>query len=94
MDVSEAISLCWRTMPLRGLGLRGGQGHYVCIVRQVLGSSHNGAKHSPPGRRGPPDCPSAQMRTSDFHIVFGDFGTDFEALMISHGMKSNNRPRQ
>ena len=40
MDVSEAISLCWRTMPLRGLGPRGARvGHSVCIVRQVLGSS-------------------------------------------------------
>ena len=35
MEGSEAILLCWRTMPLRGLGPKGARVvHYVCIVRQ------------------------------------------------------------
>ena len=39
-DGSEAFSLCWRTMPLRGLGPKGARVvHYVCIVRQVLSRS-------------------------------------------------------
>ena len=36
----NAISLCWRTMPLRGLRPKGARvGHCVCIVRQILCSS-------------------------------------------------------
>ena len=37
MIIKNAISLCWRTMPLRGLGPKGARvGHCVGIVRQVL----------------------------------------------------------
>ena len=37
MTSKNTISLCWRTMPLRGLGPKGARvGHSVCIVRQVL----------------------------------------------------------
>ena len=59
----------------------------------VIESIH-GAKRSPPGRRGASNCPSAQMQTSDFHVVSGHFGLDFESHMMAHGMKSNNRPTQ
>ena len=47
--------------------------HHVFIV------SIHGAKHSPPAGRGAPDYPSAQMRISDFDVVAGYFGTDFES---------------
>ena len=59
----------------------------------VIESIH-GAKHSPTGRRGASDCPSAQMQTSDFQVVSGHFGLEFESLMMYHGMKSNNGPSQ
>ena len=59
----------------------------------VIESIH-GAKHSPPARRGAPDCPSAQMQTSDFQVVSGHFGLEFESHMMSHGMKSNTCPMQ
>ena len=37
MTSKNTISLCWRTMPLRGLGPKGARVcHSVCIVRQVL----------------------------------------------------------
>ena len=73
---------------------------YSTDIRDNVNASHvsfelkHGAKHSPPARQGTPDCPSAQMRTSDFHIVSDHFGTRFESHMIHHGVKSNNSPMQ
>ena len=61
---------------------------HACLV------SIHGAKHSPPAGRGAPDCPSAHMRTSDFRVIFGAFGTDFESQMMPYGMKLNNSPRK
>ena len=69
-------------------------------IRDNVNASHvsfepkHGAKHSPPGPQGTPDCPSAQMQTSGFHVVSDHFGTRFESHIIHHGMKSNNSPMQ
>ena len=69
-------------------------------IRDKLDAPHaflvsiHGAKHSPPAGQGAPDCPSAHMRTSDFLIISGAFGTGFEYLMMPYGMISNNRPMQ
>ena len=59
----------------------------------VIESIH-GAKHSPPGSRGVPDCRSAQMQTSNFQVISGEFMAGIQFNMMSYGMKSNNRPRQ
>ena len=65
---------------------------YVLGTKQsIFKCSRDGAKHSPPGRRGALDCRSTQMQTSDFQVISGHFELEFESLMVSHGMKSNNK---
>ena len=75
MAIKNAISLCWRTMPLRGLGPKGVRvGHSVCIVRQVLSRGQLISFSCPQCSRG--DDTFGEGSCEDrliFLVVFGDW---------------------